>query len=189
MLGKGNQGRVKDCSTVAVFLSDLQADKRINRIQQLENGKRHPTYVAMMPITSAFLLGQGHAATLLKQITTDLASNLQPMPGIDPILAWSYKNTALAVQSYVFAAQSHELATCIMEGFDPRRVADILDIPHRYGIPMMVATGYEREDMKGQATPRLDVSEIVFGESFGVPYGDDNDKTNVQEGDDKEMSA
>jgi len=126
----------------------------------------------MMPVSTAFFLGEGHAATMLKQVTTDLVSRhlQQPMPEIEPVQAWSYKNTALAIQSFVLAATSHGLQTSIMEGFDPRQAKEILRIPDRYGIPMMVATGYEYEPEEEAArTPRLDLEEVVFGDTFGAP--------------------
>lgn len=113
MLGLGNQYRTVDASTLAVFLSDLEAGKRIDRIMQLERGSgaRHPNYLGAMPLASSFLLGQGHAATLLKKIATDVMSELQPMPAIEPIHAWSHKNTGIALQSYVLAATSYNLGT------------------------------------------------------------------------------
>jgi nitroreductase len=106
MLGLGNQYRVKDASCVAVFLADLEVHKRIERIYSLEQGHRDPNYLATMPIASSFLTGEGHAATLLKQIATSVISEIQPMPSIDPVQAWSYKNAALLAQSYTLAATS-----------------------------------------------------------------------------------
>jgi len=195
MLGLGNQYRVRECSAVAVFLSDLQASQRIARMMQLEQewGQRHPTYMAMMPLSTSFLLGEGHAATLLKQVTTDLVSETtsRPMPHIEPIQSWSYKNTALAAQTYLFAAQSHQLDTCIMEGFDPRRMKEVLCIPDRYGIPMVIGTGYEyQEEGDGKPkppklTPRLPLEEVVFQDRFGDPMqfrdGDDGEEDDDDE--------
>lgn len=185
MLGIGNQYRVKDSSAVAVFLADLEVHKRIDRIFQLENGCRDPNYLATMPIASSFLLGEGHVATLLKQIATDTMSEIQPMPSVEPVQAWSYKNAGLMAQSYTLAATSHDLATCMMEGYDARRAKDVLRVPDRYAIPIMVATGYEYEDPSTFVpTPRLCMDEVVFGDTFGEPLdlsdnesptGDDDD--------------
>lgn len=184
-MSAGNQYRVKDCSALAVFLTDLEATKRISRIQQLEKewGHRHPNYLAMMPISVSFLLGENQAATWIKQRATDLLSSVQeklPMPVVDNVQSWGYKNTALAAQSYVLAATSHDLATCLMEGFDARRCKRMLRIPDRYDIPMMVATGYDYydkddDDNKNALTPRLDIEEIVFSDSFGKPFVDNDE--------------
>lgn len=170
MLGIGNQYRVKDSSAVAVFLSDLEVHKRIDRIYELEQNNRDPNYLATMPIASSFLTGEGHAATLLKQIATDVMSEIQPMPSIEPVQAWSYKNAGLAAQTFTLAATSHDLATCMMEGYDSRRAKDVLRVPDRYDIPIMVATGYEYEDPATFVpTKRLSMEEVVFGDTFGEP--------------------
>ncbi len=170
MLGAGNQYRVKDSSVVAVFLADLEVHKRIDRIYELEQGCRDPNYLATFPIASSFLMGEGHAATLLKQISTDIMSEIQPMPSVEPVQAWSYKNAGLVAQQYTLAATSHDLATCMMEGYDVRRAKDVLRVPDRYGIPIMVATGYEYEDPSTfLTTPRLEMDELVFGDTFGSP--------------------
>jgi nitroreductase len=174
MIGPGNQFRCKDCSALAVFLSDLEAGKRITRIAKLEKdwGHRHPSYLATLPIATAFMLGEGHAATLFKQLTMDTMSLAKPMPSIEPISVWASKNTAIMVQQYILAATSHNLATSLMEGIDPRRMKEVLDIPDRYSIPMVAATGYEwSQAPKNEVqTPRLDVDEVVFRDKFGVGW-------------------
>jgi nitroreductase len=190
MIGKGNQYRTRDCSALVVFCSDLQPSLRLQRIVQLErndgrpaNGsrqQRHPDYLAMMPISTSFMFGEGHAATMLKQATMDYLSSTAPapMPEIDPVRVWAYKNTSLMVQSYVLAATSYNLHTSIMEGYDPRRMKELLHVPYdRYGIPMVVATGYEYIDetvdpsntASMTQTARLDMKEVVFHNTFGVP--------------------
>jgi nitroreductase len=190
MIGKGNQHRTRDCSVLAIFCSDLQPSMRIPRILELERSHtsqpRHPDYLAMMPITTSFMLGEGHVATFLKQAAMEVLSlsTNQPMPDVDFARVWSYKNTSLMVQSYVLAATSHNLHTSIMEGFDPRNMKEILHVPdERYGIPMVVATGYEYRylnptnvndsaedgDTEHSQTARLNIKEVVFKDTFGVP--------------------
>mmetsp|Transcript_14763 Transcript_14763/g.21086 ORF Transcript_14763/g.21086 Transcript_14763/m.21086 type:complete len:268 (+) Transcript_14763:122-925(+) len=174
MLGGGNIYRTRDASVVAVFLSDLEVTKRIDRIVRLEKeGKsRDPYYLVSLPVVSSFLTGEGEIATKFRNVMTDALSPLQPMPSVEGVEAWGYKNTALMVQTYVLAATSHGLGTCIMEGFDKRRAKDILSIPDRFSLPMMVATGYDWDDKINNEenptpTPRLNKEEIFFGETFG----------------------
>jgi len=176
MLGRGNQFKVNDCSALAVFLSDLLIHRRFNRIFELEkqSGVRDANYLAGLPIVTSFLTGEGHLATLIKQVATSLMSTVQPAPTIDEVKVWSYKNTAMAAQTYTLAACSHGLSTCMMEGYDSRRVSDILRLPpnDRYGIPVMVATGFEYQDVQDKSgpikrTPRLGLEEVVFSDTFG----------------------
>ena len=162
---------------MAVFLSDLEPHKRLERIIQLEKDAnvRTKQYMASFPIASTFLMGEGTVATMMKQFATDIMSPVQPMPSIDSVKSWSYKNTSLVAQTFVLAATSHGLATCFMEGFDDRRVKELLRIPDRYGVPLMCCVGYEYEDvddkngkrLEEKKTPRLNCDEIFFGDTFG----------------------
>mmetsp|Transcript_34356 Transcript_34356/g.39141 ORF Transcript_34356/g.39141 Transcript_34356/m.39141 type:complete len:263 (-) Transcript_34356:12-800(-) len=188
MLGMGNQYRTRDAPVVAVFLSDLEVTKRISRIEALEKdtSSRDPNYLNMLPIAASFLAGEGHAATFLKQVSTDFLSfNNKSMPCIEPVQAWSYKNTSLLGQTYMLAASSYGIGTCIMEGMDGRKVKEILRIPDRYAIPFAIATGYDY-DNETKRTPRLDLNEICFRDSFGIPLTFDD--TNEDDDDDKSSS-
>jgi len=177
MLGAGNQYRIRDASAVAVFLCDLEISKRLPRIIDLEkkSGMRHPDYLSTLPIAASFLTGEGHVATTLKQISSSIMSSMQPSPTIDSVKSWGYKNSSLMAQTYVFAAESHGLATCMMEGFDVSRAKEVLRIPDRYALPLMVATGYEYAEHGNlvveeneQRTPRLRADEVFFGDTFGA---------------------
>eukprot|EP00978_Attheya_sp_CCMP212_P000492 scaffold988_cov49-Attheya_sp.AAC.1 len=196
MLGGGNQWRTQDASVLAVFLSDLHVHKRLSRILELEKegNMRDPAYMALLPVVSTFLTGEGHAATWMKQVATTALSAVQPMPTIETVESWSYKNTALAAQTYTLAAHSHGLATCMMEGYDNRRVQRLLQIPpERYSIPLIVATGYEyeNESLHSKKTPRLPLEEVFFDGTFGVPLSDMDDETDLidEERDVSEVAA
>jgi nitroreductase len=172
MLGPGNMFRTRDASAIAVFLADLEPHKRLDRIVELErkSGVRTKPYLASLPIVSTFLMGQGRVATLMKQVATDLMSPAQPMPTIDSIQAWSYKNTSLMAQTFVLSATSHGLSTCLMEGYDSRRMKEILSIPDRYDVPLVCVVGYEYEGKDKESpksTPRLDADEVFFSDTFG----------------------
>lgn len=189
MLGVGNQYRVRDASVTAVFLSDLEPTKRINRIYQLEEGHRNANYRASFPLSTSFLIGEGHAASFLKGAATTWLSAVQPMPEIEPVQAWSYKNTSLLAQTFVYGAESQNLATAMMEGFDPRRAKEILRIPDRYAVPLMVATGYEYEgedNFAEERTLRLGVSEVVFDDAFGEPWNPMLDRDDSEGADDRD---
>jgi len=175
MLGFGNIQRVHDSAAVAVFLSDLEPHKRLDRIVELEkdSGARNENYLASLPIAATFLMGEGHMSTWFKKTATNALSAMQPMPTIDSVESWSYKNTAIMAQTLVLAAVSHGLGTCMMEGYDVRRTRQILRIPDRYAVPLMVVMGYEYDEGREGAihevkkTPRLKKQEVMFGDVFG----------------------
>lgn len=189
MLGPGNSFRAKDCSMLAVFICDVQLHKRIPRILQLEreSGMRDVNYLASFPVVTSFLLSGGGASNgvvsrAIKRVATDIVSPIKPAPTIESVDAWSYKNASFLAATWVLSATSHGLATCIMEGFDARRVSQTLRIPlDRYRIPLMVATGYEyiEENKEGcdslnqsKKTPRLPIHDVFFSNTFGQPWTD-----------------
>lgn len=209
MLGYGNQFRTNDASAIAVFCADLEPSKRIDRIfaMERESGTRENGYLAVLRVASSFLTGESstlssnnangsstHVSSFLKRAVTHALSPVQPMPTMENVESWSYKNAGIMSQMYTMSATAHGLSTCMMEGFDARRAREILRIPDRFGIPLMVATGYdygappvvhadfnsdsdsvvEEDDESGRAekhkrTPRLEMNEVFFGDTFGEP--------------------
>ena len=212
MLGFGNQYRTNDASGIAVFISDLQPSKRIDRIYDMErqSGIREDGYLAVLRVAASFLTGESSTATsattslsdrgennnssstylssFLKQTFTHALSPIQSMPTMENVESWSYKNAGIMAQQYTMCATAHGLSTCMMEGYDARRVKEILRIPDRYGVPLMVATGYDYgttadnvvhadtiddDDINGDGldtrTPRLEMNELFFGDTFGQP--------------------
>lgn len=108
----------------------------------------------------------------------DLVSHLTPMPTISASAeAWSFKNTMLAVHAYLLACTAHGLATAPMEGFDGRRVREVLEVPDTYAIPVVVSTGYpDLEAGKGKEYPpsaRLPFEEMFSEDTFDYPMYDD----------------
>ena len=220
MLGYGNQYRTNDASGIAVFISDLQPSKRIDRIYDMErqSGIREDGYLAVLRVAASFLTGESSTTTsttsslssdrggnsssstylssFLKQTFTHALSPIQSMPTMENVESWSYKNAGIMAQQYTMCATAHGLSTCMMEGYDARRVKEILRIPDRYGVSLMVATGYDygtiaddvvhadiiddSNDGDGldKRTPRLEMNELFFGETFGRDLLLDNNKTN-----------
>ncbi|MEM7518675.1 MAG: nitroreductase family protein, partial [Planctomycetota bacterium] len=100
-----------------------------------------------------------------------VASPLVPAPFPERAEEWAVKSAMLAAQSYMFAAASHGLATAPMEGFDSNRLRLYLDVPPRYSIPLVVATGYPcPDDQNRPLSPRFPPEDLFFRDSFGVPF-------------------
>ena len=114
------------------FLSPPEPVRLVPRLQAMERKRGLPeAYLSTLPLSIAFLAGEGKLANSFKDIFTTALSPLQPMPSVNSLEAWSYKNTALAAAWYMMAATSHGLHTCPMEGFDGRRIQASLRIPSR----------------------------------------------------------
>ena len=102
------------------------------------------------------------------------------LPTLTSSQTWSQKNTMLVAMTYMLACTSRGLSTCPMEGFDAQGIRNVLDIPRRFGIPLIVSTGtqYRGKDEGvddvgvshgngGMSSPRYPIEEVVFGNVFG----------------------
>ena len=131
MLGFGNQYRTVDASAIAVFCTDLEPTKRIDRIFEMErqSGMREDGYLAVLRVAASFLTGESntlsnnggrgsstHLSSFFKQTFTKALSPVQPMPTMENVESWSYKNAGIMAQMYTLAATAHGLSTCMMEG-------------------------------------------------------------------------
>jgi nitroreductase len=73
--------------------------------------------------------------------------NLWRICGMAPVsrqglFKWATKNTSLAAQNLMIAAEVLDLNTCPMEGFDSRRLSQLLGLSSRYHeITMVIAVG------------------------------------------------
>lgn len=113
--------------------------------------------------------GEGHLAGGIRSLIATAVSPLMAVPANVPTIAWSYKQTAFAAATFVYAAQASGLSTCPMEGFDEARLKVALDIPDRYSIPVVVCCGYPQPEKQrtDTTTPRLAPTEIFFDGKFG----------------------
>lgn len=88
--------------------------------------------------TGLQLMKQGVASSLSRAGVT--------LPTINSAEGWAFKNTGLAVQSFLMAATAQGLATGAMEGFDAHAVLRACSVPHReqarWAVPMVVSVGY-----------------------------------------------
>ncbi len=62
----------------------------------------------------------------VKRAVTSAVSSFSPTPSVVGPEAWAIKGACMAAQSYLLAATSHGLATAPMEGFDGRRIRQVV---------------------------------------------------------------
>jgi nitroreductase len=170
----GNVAKIRKAPLTAVFLADLgmrpsfhclsfnyfldlhgiHVDplKSIHELIALETGVRPDGYLAILPALLEDLLGR---------------KGKDPVEHEAEVRAWAYKNTAFAAQTYMLSAAALGLRACPMEGFESSKVATALKIPERYGIPLVIATGYSTPGARMKVRARFPVSEMCFNEEFG----------------------
>lgn len=171
MLGSNAQ-KVREAPFVIVFAADLEPSKRVPHLQQLEReAGLSEDSIAQLPMRIRMFANQGALAGALKCAISTAFTPVMPVPSYVPTMAWSYKQTVFAASTFLYAAQSHGIDTCPMEGFDISRVKYCLDIPDRYSVPVIIAAGYGTDKSKYPASsPRLPLSELFFKGKFGGKF-------------------
>lgn len=94
---------------------------------------------------------------LFKWITFNITGLFRPMVREPVSLAdmrvWAHKSTALACENLMLAFSAYGYDTCPMEGYDSKRVKNILKLPAGADICMIVSAGVR--DPKGVYGPRI----------------------------------
>jgi len=81
--------RVRDAPVTAVFLSDLEPSKRIDKIMSIEKSYRAPEYNAMMPLAAGYFTGEGPwLGNAIKNVAAAAMSPVKPMPTISKVEVW-----------------------------------------------------------------------------------------------------
>ncbi|KAG7397524.1 hypothetical protein PHYBOEH_000676 [Phytophthora boehmeriae] len=164
-----NVRKVKEAPVVAVFAADCEPTKRVPRLQKMLADSGAPTdFVHNLPHFVRLFSGEGMAASAIRAAIATALSPLQPVPSDVSTEAWAFKQTTFAAATFLYAAQTHGVATCPMEGFDQIRVRNALDIPDRYSIPVVVAMGYPNPAAApAKPSVRLEPTEVFFDGKFG----------------------
>jgi hypothetical protein len=66
---------------------------------------------------------------------------------------------------------AHGLASCIMEGFDSRRVKRALRVPGGFSVPLMVCVGYPAHPAAAvPLSARYPAQDVFYRGTFGTPF-------------------
>ena len=169
--------------TISLHFARRRRSDRLNRVIEVEESEGSPRqfndgYLASLPVLTEFL-GKG---SVLKNLVLPLVSDSghAATVEIEGTEAWCNKSVGMAVMGFVIGCEEAGLGSCVMEGYDARRIREALNVPggraeRRWGVPCVVAVGEcgdERSFGSGNVvlTKRLDVDEVFFSGSFGVGY-------------------
>src|SRR3546814_1731188 len=75
--------------------------------------------------------------------------------------------------SDVCSSDLYGIGSCPMEGFDARRVRHVLNIPERYGIPVIVTLGYPADGFVPWSRTRFDFDTVFHENSFGQAFANE----------------
>lgn len=168
------QPHIEQAPAVVVFATDLEPHcGRLEAIlaRDLENGSVTPEYAKFSDRTIRLLFKSGPLGLVgaAKRAAIHLMSWFRPMPA--PNLSrhqrriWSLRQAAMAAQTFLLLAADHGLASCPLEGFDPRRVRRVLEIPQRYMVALVVTVGRAGAPQRPRRS-RLPLTEILHEERF-----------------------
>lgn len=94
---------------------------------------------------------------LLKRVAFFLIGLFKPVvrnpSSLQDMRIWATKSTALACENFVLACSAQGYDTCMMEGFDSRRVRSLFDLPADALPVMVLAIGQRRPE--GVTLPRI----------------------------------
>jgi len=97
---------------------------------------------------------------LIKKVATKITGAFRPMyreVSATDLRVVAHKSTALAAQNFMISMAAKGIDTCPMEGFDSKRVRQILGLPKSAQISMIIGCGYR--DKGG-----------IYGPRFRVPF-------------------
>lgn len=135
-----NQAQVEESSFTVVFCADLKA--AVTEPSRYWRNAPQETQDMLVP-----MIGQFYAKN--PELTRDEAM----------------RSTGIAAQTLMLIAREKGLDTCAMVGFDPKKVAEVINLPADHVISMLVTVGKRKEDAYPRSGP-LDYAEVVFKDSF-----------------------
>ncbi|KAK8815215.1 hypothetical protein WA158_003427 [Blastocystis sp. Blastoise] len=158
---------INQVPSAVIFLSDqkpglldheyLECSKRM--------GKKETATQAVINATKASLPENEYEyKNQLKQALEASKTTLAMLPYT--AREWSIKNTIFAVQTFVLAAQAKGLGTIIMEGYDGKKIQDIIGCGDRYIVTDVVACGVPDVETN-KPTLRYPIERMVYEGKFG----------------------
>lgn len=166
-----NQRQVSEAPAVVILVADHHVAKHhTERVlaMDVESGVTNETYSALMRkfIRLAFSTGPVGMNWLWKALLAPPMRRFVSIPNMPAVHRryWLGKQVGLSGMNLLLAAHAAGLAGCPMEGFDRRRVAKVLKLPHGMEPMLIVPLGYPaRTDLK---KTRLPLTELVHREQW-----------------------
>jgi nitroreductase len=158
-----NAHRVRDSDCTAVFLADRQGMWELPAYRQsllrpsgnsINHHKKNWTKFQLYKIqVLVALFSQGFPLPywlsapigwmlrLGMRVVSWMTRRKLPIPTLSNPDTWAQKNTMLVAMAYLLGCTARGLQTCPMEGYCAWGIKQALQIPRRYSIPLIVATG------------------------------------------------
>ena len=106
-----------------------------------------------------------------EDVQNALLDNVEAMAGMSAAdrETWTTRSTSLAAMTLMYAAWTHGIASCPMEGFDADALVAEFDIPEGYAPVMLITLGHPADstaDIDNERKGRRPIDEVVHYETF-----------------------
>lgn len=194
-----NKQRVLDSDCIAVFLADREIMRTLPRylrfIREANPNKTISRKVQARILLYITLFSQGFPLPrflagpisfffrMAISLVEHLIRKIYVLPSFSSSETWTTKHTVLYAMTYILGCTSRGLATIPMEGINAAGIRGVLQVPRRYSVPLIVATGLPYQENAGSSTlsvaqtlpenasPRYPMDEMIFGNQFGDSIG------------------
>ena len=190
-----NGFRVCDSDCTAVFLADREVVRTMGKFgrflreanpKQAQQLRKIQTFVTVFssgyPLPRFLAVPISFVFRVVLGVMKPILHRWIVLPTLSGAETWAIKNTMLVAMTYMLACTSRGLSTAPMEGFDASGIKRALNIPRRYSIPLIVATGTGAEkkavsttddaaSIKATTTnmtPRYPRYDEIFSNKFGT---------------------
>ena len=160
----------------------LREPETKERLKAVANGQEH----VVDADTAVVVLGNtdpmAHAETVFDDwlakeyipntdVRDALLDNVEAMAGMDEPdrQTWTTRSSSLAAMTLMYAAWTHGVASCPMEGFDADALIEEFDVPAGYEPVMLITLGYPADpaaDIDNERKGRRPIEEVVHYERF-----------------------
>eukprot|EP01080_Neovahlkampfia_damariscottae_P002545 gene2545-3507_t len=175
-----SQNRILQAPLTVVFAASgnsLENQQEMLKME-LESGNFTKEKAERIEKVTNKLFGGPSCVQLVKHFYTKIASYYEPtMTAPKSFNEHSMKQLMIAVQTFMLACSSFGIDSHAMEGFDERRVKELVSLPSHYTIPVIVSIGYSADDesMKFTST-RLPTERVFSKNQFGGKLNDKEEK-------------
>ncbi len=172
-----NQGSATSAQQMVIFVTrqdlhrkraakilDLETQNILKNTPELKQAKRIKTrklyYGKVMPFLYMSFFG---FLGIIRKILVNIIGLFRPIVyqvSENDMRVVVHKTCALAAQTFMLAMANENYDTCPMEGFDSKKVKDILKLPHGAEINMVVSCGIRDENGVWGDRMRLPFDEV-----------------------------
>jgi nitroreductase len=167
-----SQKKILTAPITVVFAANHHVLENLEQVigMEVESGHWDKKYAERTDLLARTLLQTGpcYSLQVIKYITTTALSYFKPiMQAPLNIKAYTWKSTMMAASTFMLAAASHGLATHPMEGFDERRVKEVVGLPSHFSVPVIISLGYS-DDVSLVRSTRLPPEQVYSANSYEI---------------------